>query len=113
LQYGRMQSYVRPLCAAPMAAGPDDIRGVPNSGGLKCVFPAGLFFNQRRASQQGLHPPRHEAAPVDGPSYQTMGARHQTNPVSPSILPAKNAKAGVLHAEIARVGLEIKHRNGQ
>ena len=39
LQDGRMQSYVRPLCAAPMAAGPDDIRGVPNSGGLKCAFP--------------------------------------------------------------------------
>ena len=53
------------------------------------------------------------SATVDRPSYQTMAARHQTNPVSPSILPAKNAKAGVLHAEIARVGLEIKHRNNQ
>jgi hypothetical protein len=42
-----------------------------------------------------------------------MAARRQTNPVSPSILPAKNAKAGVIHAEIARVGLKIKHRNGQ
>jgi hypothetical protein len=28
VQYGRVQSYVRPLCAARMAAGPDDIRGL-------------------------------------------------------------------------------------
>ena|SRR5580704_16124816 len=28
VQDGQVQSYVRPLCAAPMAAGPDDIRGV-------------------------------------------------------------------------------------
>ena len=28
MQDGRVQSYVRHLCAAPMAAGPDDIRGL-------------------------------------------------------------------------------------
>jgi hypothetical protein len=28
VQDGRVQSYVRPLCTAPMAAGPDDIRGL-------------------------------------------------------------------------------------
>jgi len=28
VQCGRVQSYVRPMCAARMAAGPDDIRGL-------------------------------------------------------------------------------------
>ena len=35
MQYGRVRSDVRPLCAAPMAAGPDDIRGLIHSQGAR------------------------------------------------------------------------------